>query len=279
MTPDFRITADGEDVTAVIQDRLLSLTVTDEDGTKSDALELVLDDRDGRIAFPEVTATLDVALGVQGAALHPVGRYLIDGVSGEGPVQQMTITAKAVDMKSGIRAPRTRAWEDVTLGDIVGKVAAEAGLKPVIGASVAGTHWPYIAQTAESDLHLLTRLAATVDATAKATTGTLVVQKRGEGKTADGQMMTAVALPLWRFASWSWKLDGRAPSGTVEAQWQDTAGGALTLVTRGSACATCSAARPRRSARPRPGCPAPPAVPSRSRPGLRGSSRGSSPGG
>jgi phage protein D len=50
MTPDFRIHADSQDITERIQDRLLSLRVTDEAGIKSDTVELNLDDRDGLVS-------------------------------------------------------------------------------------------------------------------------------------------------------------------------------------------------------------------------------------
>ena len=129
--------------------------------------KLELDDRDGRIEWPEVDATLELSLGYREAGLTTIGRYAVDGVSGEGPRQTMRIRAKAVDMKSEARAPRTRAWEGVTLADLVRKVAAEAGLEAVVGDSVAGLSWPYVAQTAESNLHFLTRLLRPLDIVAK----------------------------------------------------------------------------------------------------------------
>ncbi len=58
MIPAFRLTVDGEDATGAVADRLLSLVLTDEDGTKADRLEIELDDRDGRLAFPDTEARL-----------------------------------------------------------------------------------------------------------------------------------------------------------------------------------------------------------------------------
>ncbi|WP_413874176.1 phage late control D family protein [Albidovulum sp.] len=237
MTPDFRIVAGGEDVSGNFRDRLLGLTVTDEDGGKADRIEIEVDDRDGRVAFPDMDTLLDVSLGFRqpfgGSALSYMGRYAVDGVAGAGPAQRMRITATAADMKGDIRAPKTRAWEDKTLKDIVAKIAAEAKLKPVVGQSVGSAHWPYIAQTVESDLHFLTRIAATLDATAKPAGGALVVQRRGEGKTAAGDAVTPVAIDAGRIASWTWKVDGRAEYRQVEAEWSDTPAGQRRKVTRG----------------------------------------------
>lgn len=234
MTPDFRILADGSDVTANFSDRLLSLTLTDEDGEKADRLELELDDRDGRIEFPDMETTLDVHLGFRLEGLTYMGQFTVDGVAGAGPAQRMLITASAVDMKSDARAPKTRAWKDKTLKDIVATIAGEAKLKPVVGESVASAHWAYLAQTAESDLHFLTRIAGTLDATAKAGGGALIVQKRGEGKTAAGDQVAPFGIDRASLSSWSWKVDGRAEYKTVEAEWSDTGSGQRRKVVRGS---------------------------------------------
>jgi phage protein D len=233
MKPDFRVVANAKDVTKAIRDRLLTLTVIDEDGFSADRAEITVDDRDGLVAFPEMDATLDISLGFSGN-LTFLGRYAVDGVAGTGPRQTMTITATAADMKGDIRAPKTRAWEDVTLKDIVARIAAEARLSPVVGKSVATAHWPYVAQTAESDLHFLTRLSGTLDATTKPAGGRLIVQRRGEGKTAAGDQIEPVKLTPMRLSEWNWKLDAREDYGTCEAEWSDTGGGARQKITKGT---------------------------------------------
>ena len=78
MTPAFSILANGTDVTARFADRLLSLTVVDNDGEEADRVEIELDDRAGRIALPQMDAVLEVALGFAGA-LMPMGRFAVDG--------------------------------------------------------------------------------------------------------------------------------------------------------------------------------------------------------
>ncbi|CAI8782056.1 hypothetical protein EMIT0P253_10367 [Pseudomonas sp. IT-P253] len=49
MTPFFRIVADGADITALINDRLLLLRTSDKPGMESDEFELRIDDRDGQV--------------------------------------------------------------------------------------------------------------------------------------------------------------------------------------------------------------------------------------
>ncbi|MWP38060.1 phage tail protein [Rhodobacter sphaeroides] len=225
MIPAFRLTVDGEDATGAVADRLLSLVLTDEDGTRADRLEIELDDRDGRLAFPDTEARIEVALGFAGEPLAAMGVFAVDGVAGSGPRQSLRITATAADLKGEIRSPRTRAWRGRSLRDIVATIAAEAGLRPVVGESVAGTAWDYLAQTAESNLHFLTRIAATLDATAKPAGGALVVQRRGEGRTAAGDPLTPPVLPPWRLTDWSWSFEGRSVYRAAEAEWTETGSG------------------------------------------------------
>jgi hypothetical protein len=136
-------------------------------------------------------------------------------------------------MKSAIRAPVTRAWEDVTLHSIVSKIASEAGLRPVVSETIAAAHWGYIAQTAESNLNFLTRLAAPLDATAKPAGDALVVQKRGDGKTAAGDPLEPPTLDRSELSNWRWQLDGRAIYRKIEAEWSDPGSAARHLVSRG----------------------------------------------
>ncbi|MBR3371160.1 MAG: phage tail protein [Rhodobacteraceae bacterium] len=232
MTPDFRILANDQDVTAKLRDRLLSLTLTEADGESADKLELTFDDRDHAIEEPEVDATLQVWLGPRGR-LSDMGRFTVEGYSFSGPPDTLKVTATAVDLKSPVRVPMTRAWENRTLGQIVTEVAARAGLEAVVGASVAGISYPYLAQTAESDLHFLTRLARKVDATAKAASGRLVLAARADDVTASGDPKTPVRLGRGDLLSWSYDLSERAREGAVAAEVQDTATATRKRVTKG----------------------------------------------
>ena len=49
MTPDFNIWAEGNLITGLIKQRLISLRITDEAGINSDSVEICLDDRDSLI--------------------------------------------------------------------------------------------------------------------------------------------------------------------------------------------------------------------------------------
>lgn len=233
MKPTFQIIADDEDVTAVIADRLLSLTVTDEEGGSADRLDIQLDDRDGTIEFPQTGALLDVWLGFKETGLTYMGRYAVDCVSGEGPVLTISIRATAANMIGNIRAPQTRSWEDVTLKDIVSKIAVEAKLEALVAKAIEATHYNFLAQTAESNLHFLTRIARELNATVKPAAGKLVMVQKGSGKTATGEEIEPFDLLNTQLMDWRWKLEERADYGSVEAEWGDMDGGTTQKVVRG----------------------------------------------
>jgi phage protein D len=233
MTPAFRIEADGTDIGATIGDRLLAMTLADEEGMKADRVDIEVDDRDSRLELPQHGARLDIALGFRETGLIPMGSWTVDMTSGEGPAQTVRIAGHAADMAATIRAPRSRAWENVTLADIVRSIAADAGLTPVVGDSIADTAWSYLAQRAESDLHLLTRICRPLDATAKPVAGTLTVLRRGEGKNAVGDDIPAAPILRAGLSSWRWTFPDRGAYASVLARWQDLAAGQTRTVVAG----------------------------------------------
>ncbi|KRW95384.1 hypothetical protein AQY21_14450 [Paracoccus sp. MKU1] len=150
-------------------------------------------------------------------------------------MRTLSITVTAVDLKDDIRVPRARFRIDRSLPQIVSTVAGEAGLKPVVGDSPHGIGWPFLAQTAESNLHFLTRLAAELDATCKPAGGALVVQRRGEGKTAAGDALTPPRITPQRLTDWSWSYRGRTVYRSAEAEWTETGTGVTHKVKRARA--------------------------------------------
>lgn len=234
MTPAARIVAGGDDVTGTLTDRLLSLTVVDEDGYSSDSVEIQIDVRGASVELPETDVRLELALGFRETGLVDLGVYYVDKVAGAGPALTMTITATAANMTGGLRAPKSRAWEETTLGEIVRTIAGEAGLSAAVSEGLAQVSLPAEFQTAESDLHFLGRLARRFDAAAKPAGGQLVVVERDRGRAADGRELPPVALDPGRLSDWDWDIVEREEFGSVEAEWGDVDAAERPVVTAGS---------------------------------------------
>ena len=229
----FQILANGEDITPVLKDRLTGLSISDEAGIKSDAAEIQIDNCDHRVALPPVGAKLDISLGFLETGLTLMGRYVVDDLMGELMPATMTIHAKATDMISGIRAPKTRSWQNVSFGDIVQKIARENGLKAAVAKDIGAQRYGYIAQTSESDLNLLMRLAHDLDALVKPAGGAILCVRQGEGKTASGIEIPVPEIALKDITRGSWKLKSRGRYGKVITEWSELGSATVHKVTIG----------------------------------------------
>lgn len=242
MTPVFEIILEGtggKDLTALIADRLISLSITDEVGLEADRLEIVLDDRDMRLEVPAHGAVLAVSLAAhKGQAMQPVGRFVVNSIALAGPNRTLTIEGNAADLAdtkaTGLRSAKTRNHGDITLGALTRKIASEHGLKAAISTDLARVRFTRLAQRAESDLHLITRLARGVDAIAKPVDGVLTVVAKGAITTASGANMPAVAVALSDASTWQWRTTQRDRDKSVTVRWRDVKAGQTRIVTVGS---------------------------------------------
>lgn len=221
MRPIWKLTADGADITAACAQRLLSLTVTDEAGITSDTIAIVLDNRDLAIAAPRKGAALECWMGYAASGLIHMGRFVVDELSASGPPHTLTIDGKAADMRQQMKEQKTRGWDDVSVADLVKTIAGEHNLIPVVAPSLAEVTLPSLAQTNESDMALLTRVARTQDAVAKPVSGRLLFVPRGEAKSASGKAMPTVALGPGDFQSYNATQADRGKYGAVVAQWHN----------------------------------------------------------
>lgn len=224
MTPAFLVLADGINVTAAIAARLLKLTVTDERGVESDGVEILVDDRNHAVALPRRGALLAVSMGYQGG-LAPMGLFTVDEVSIDGPPWQVGIKGRAADLRDDFKAQKSRHFEATTLGAIFGRIASEHGLAAAVDPALASREVPYVAQTAESDLAFMTRLARRHDATAKPAAGKLVVVQRGAGLGASGLVLPPAVVSPGMVTKVSVTLRDRPQRGAVSADWHDRAAG------------------------------------------------------
>lgn len=227
MKPTFRIVADGKDITALINDRLLSLRTSDKPGMDSDDFELRIDDRDQAVALPTRGAGIEVYLGYTGQALTRLGRYTVDEIELSGPPDTLVIRGKASDMRGSGKTVRSGSWENVPLQQIVRDVAARNGWQPVCPVQ---TKVPRVDQLNESDYNFITRLAKQYDCTAKLADGKLLVMPRQGGQTASGKNLSHVVLRRADLSRYQFRLGDRNTQKAVRTKHQDKKSGALKVV-------------------------------------------------
>ena len=253
-TPAVRIEMEGSDVTAnlvpapwglplatggvavtalgVGKSILLSLTVSDAEGTKSDSCEIEVDNRE-RHRAPKKGSSVKVWLGYVETGIKYMGSYKVEGWTKSGGVRKMTINCKAADMTSDIKGQKSRSYHDMTAGEIVEKVAGKNSLTAQVHSEIAKVKIGHIDQSNESDLNFLTRLAKRVGASFKIADGTVIFNKAGSGDLPGGGSAPDFTFRESDVSDWSASGSERGAFGCAEARWLDKDTGERDKVTKG----------------------------------------------
>lgn len=221
MEPAFRITVDGADITAKINDRLLRLSITDEPGVDSDMIEVEVDNRDKVLQAPRKGAKIRAWLGYVETGVELMGEWVVDEVTGEVPPWTLGFMGRAADLRETFKEQKSRHFENTTVGDVVQRIAKDHGLQAAVGSDIASQKIEYFLQSEESDLHFLTRFARRHGAIAKPTNGKLVFVKRGSGKSGSGVGLGSISLRPSDTTKARARLADRPRHAQVEAQWHD----------------------------------------------------------
>jgi phage protein D len=223
MKPAYKITVNGSNITALVAERLLQLTVVDEAGVKSDRVELVLDDRDQVIDKPRTKVKMQVQIGYADRLVDK-GTYVVEEVSVGGPLRRMTIRANAIGASLGSGASKERSWDDTTLGKIAKSIAGEHGWQVAISEELSSIKIEHEDQS-ENDLQFISRLAADNGAVAKITHERLVIAPHGQGKTVSGKPMQRVTVRAQDTTDWSATVVERGDYDGVVANFYDVESG------------------------------------------------------
>ena len=166
LAPDYRLEVEGKDISAAVQPRLISLTLTEGRANSADQLEIELDDADGQLAIPRKEAEIALAIGWKGQQLVDKGSFVVDEAEHSGTPDRVTIRARSADLGGEIRTRQEKSWHDTTLGTVLAELAQRNSLTHKIDKALAAIKVDHLDQTNESDMHLITRLARKHDAVA-----------------------------------------------------------------------------------------------------------------
>lgn len=235
MTPRFKISGAGGDLTKTYAERLVSLTITDEATEQADSLSITLSDRDGKLQIPEKGEMLFVAFGY-GSKLRDMGQFIVDSVEITGPPDQVEIGGKAAPFTAvqgfkPFQTRKTRSWHNVKLGDLIRKVASEAGMTAAVSPEYNGWLLKHLDQTNESDMNLLTRLARDWKAVMKPAFGKLIFVKRGEAKSITGLSLDGVTITREMCKNWRGRIQLRTAFGKTRTRYHDPMTGKTMRVT------------------------------------------------
>lgn len=218
--PDYKILANGSDITAAIRSRLLSLTVSDSAGDESDTVTITLDNRDNKVKLPPTGAELSVWIGDVEKLVYK-GLYEVDEL--EIPLDDyvLSIHAKALKMKGALKAPVDATYDDITLSALTQEIAAKHGYEAKVAPELGNIQYPHIAQQSESDMNLLGRLAREANGFFKPTDNKLVILQKAKSKTASGKALPEFVINDPHNTSGRVTIQRRSDYQSVVVHWFD----------------------------------------------------------
>lgn len=183
--PIYRLEVDGNDISPLVVDRLISLSIKDNRGLVVDSVDIELDDSDGQLEIPPEGAIIQVWIGWSNKGLVDKGKYKVESVTHRGVPDVLSISAFSNDVSEGLKQKRERSFSNKTIQVIFETVGTEYGLKTIVHDTLANRVISYIAQN-ESDANLITRIADEHDAIATVKNGHLILLPRGASQTVSG---------------------------------------------------------------------------------------------
>lgn len=224
MHPLIIVTVDGKPISTggAFMDQLLSLTVTDNEGAKSDTLQLEFN-ASRFTSVPRQKANIQVWMGYRETGTAYFGSFEVNDAELRAIPYIISVSAKASDMRTELKTNKSRHWDDTTLGSVLSELATENGLQPVISGAGAGFQSEYWAMEDESVIHFAERQARRHNATFTIKDGKFIFVDKGSGMSASGQALGGLVITpeMVIVGSLSVKFSGRDAHKKVEAAYHD----------------------------------------------------------
>lgn len=191
-TPMAEITVNGKPVASIFNERLISVTVVDNEGVTSDTVSCELNDGSPFIKIPQQGDLIGVRLGYKETGLVDFGTFTADDPEVRCFPFGITIKGKGANVRGKAKQKRSRHWDGKSVKEIIEQVASENGLTPAIDDEIGAHIYQWVAQEDESDLHLVERLARRHDALFAIKDQRLVFAAKGTGRANSGAALTPV---------------------------------------------------------------------------------------
>ncbi|AZV46838.1 phage tail protein [Nautilia sp. PV-1] len=209
-TPDFKIEVNGKDVTKTVKQHLVNLSLKDEAGDATDDLTLNFDNLFVR---PNYEDKIKVWLGYKETGLYYCGAFLVQTT--EKNQNSLRVSATSTNFTTEIKKKRNRSYENISLCDLVKKIADSNSLK--YKCDFKDVFFKHLSQTDESDLNLLNRIAKMYNATFNIKNDTLIfIKKQGDND------LPVFEINRKNVSSWTIKYANKTLYKSVKATWHDT---------------------------------------------------------
>jgi len=156
-TPLFMLIANDVDVTASLTLDTTTIALSDNDGDVCDELSISVV---GDFKRPTKSDVLDFYMGYKESGLSKVGRYFVQ-TSERIDMQSLNITATSVNWSESLKESRDAKYEKTTVAGIAKTISERHKLK--LKSDCEDLTISYMAQSDESDLEFLSRVAEKFD--------------------------------------------------------------------------------------------------------------------
>lgn len=203
---------------------LKSVRWTDVDGGDSDELEIAYSVNPPFQSSPAEGTRYGLLYGWDEASLRNGGTYTYQSDTLEGDPESgytLTITARASDFVDADKTVDSEHFDDMTVGDIVRKVAGKAGRSATVDPSIANIKIPYRLRYNQSALGFVKELVEEFGGTLKPANGSWLVPKRNAGTTASGRAMPTILIPFRENHSFSMTSEAKGKYKDIGAAFFD----------------------------------------------------------
>lgn len=174
--PDFKLIANGKDVTEALRPYLVSIEYSDDIDDSADGFTIKFQGE----AFtpPSFKDTLKVWLGYTDDLWY-IGSFSVLKSRLEYETMEVEVTATPINFGSEIKEKRTESFDNVTLDQILHKIASRHGLK--VKNSFQKHAYTHKSHTNTSDLEFMRRLAKELGATFAIKNDTILFRPKNGG--------------------------------------------------------------------------------------------------
>lgn len=176
-TVDWSVSVGGRDRTRDMRPFLTDISVTDKEGSASDACQLTFDDSDGQLAIEGEGSPVIVGLAGVTVFTGVIETQRSSGSRGGGRI--LALTAKGFDERGKAKEGQDFHLDDASLEDFLGKAAGNAGFSISVDPALASITRPYWAASGESFVAIGQRLKRELNATFKLRGEKAVFVRRG----------------------------------------------------------------------------------------------------
>ena len=233
--PNFKLEANGKDITKIIRANLIDLSFDDKEGSKSDEISFSVS---GIYAKPVFGDSLKLWLGY-GDDLYLCGSFSVQTASKDYKNQTTEVRATAVNFASPQKIKKRRSWENTTVFEIARKIAGENKL--AVKTSGQDQNIASVLQNDAGDLDFLYGLCFDYGFVMAVKNNTIVIAakdaKGDETQTSNtpkNESLPAFTLNLSELYSLEITEANRNSYGAVIVEWQDTEAGKTKSIKVGS---------------------------------------------